>query len=150
LNNFIQQYPDVEICLDVSDVLKRDDIKAVAIATPAETHFELVKEFLHEIEWMDRIPVASKKDYEVVSTDTSEPLKAECSHFLDCLKNRRLPKTDGREGLRVLKILQASQASIDRNGSTINFYLDSSSKPTYRTRRPAASNRFRQDRENRK
>jgi len=99
----------------------------------------------HEIEWVDRIPVASKKDYEVVTTDTSEPLKAECSHFLDCLKNRRLPKTDGREGLRVLKILQASQASIDRNGSTIHFYPDSRSKPTYRTRRPTPSNRPPQD-----
>ena len=46
LNNFRQQYPDVETCLNLSEALKRDNINAVAIATPAETHFELVKEFL--------------------------------------------------------------------------------------------------------
>ena len=33
------QNPGVEICYALTDVLKRDDIQGVVIATPAETHF---------------------------------------------------------------------------------------------------------------
>ena len=80
----------------------------------------------HKISWVDRIPVASKADAEVVQIGMEEPLKAECRHFLDCLENKQQPRTDGREGLRVLRILQASQASLDGKGC--NIHLGRSSK----------------------
>jgi predicted dehydrogenase/acetyltransferase-like isoleucine patch superfamily enzyme len=73
----------------------------------------------HKIDWLDRIPVASKKEAEVVPLTMEEPLTAECRHFLECLKNKQPPKTDGQEGLRVLKILQASQASLDDKENNI-------------------------------
>jgi UDP-2-acetamido-3-amino-2,3-dideoxy-glucuronate N-acetyltransferase len=75
----------------------------------------------HEIKWVKRIPVASKADVEVVAFDMEEPLKAECKHFLDCVAGGNKPKTDGEEGLRVLQILQASQASLDQDSYTIRL-----------------------------
>ncbi len=45
--------------------------------------------------------------------DARENLKLECQHFLDCIENRFTPKTDAREGLRVLRVLQASQQSLE-------------------------------------
>ncbi len=75
----------------------------------------------HEIKWVKRIPVASKADVEVVPFDMEEPLQAECKHFLDCVAGGNKPKTDGEEGLRVLQILQASQASLDHNNRTIRL-----------------------------
>ena len=42
LAQFKEQYPDIETCLALSDLMKREDICAVAIATPAETHYNLV------------------------------------------------------------------------------------------------------------
>ncbi len=75
----------------------------------------------HRIDWLDRIPVASKEEAEVVPVPTEEPLKAECQHFLECIENKQQPRTDGQEGLRVLKILQASQASLDDNGCNIHI-----------------------------
>lgn len=75
--------------------------------------------YSHKIRWLQRIPVASKKDAEVVVVDMGEPLRAECEHFLDCILKGQSPKTDGREGLHVLQVLQASQESLDRNGATI-------------------------------
>jgi UDP-2-acetamido-3-amino-2,3-dideoxy-glucuronate N-acetyltransferase len=75
----------------------------------------------HRIDWLDRIPVASKEEAEVVPVPKEEPLKAECRHFLECIENKQQPRTDGQEGLRVLKILQASQASLDDNGSNIHI-----------------------------
>jgi UDP-2-acetamido-3-amino-2,3-dideoxy-glucuronate N-acetyltransferase len=74
----------------------------------------------HRIDWLDRIPVASKEEAETVQINMEEPLKAECQHFLDCIQSERQPQTDGKEGIRVLQVLQASQASLDSNGRNIH------------------------------
>jgi len=75
----------------------------------------------HKIQWMCRVPVAAKADAEVVQIDMEEPLKAECQHFLECVVSGTRPKTDGREGLRVLQVLQASQQSLNKNGCKIRI-----------------------------
>ncbi len=41
-----EQYPGVEFVPDYEALLQRDDINAVAIATPAATHYEMVKQAL--------------------------------------------------------------------------------------------------------
>jgi UDP-2-acetamido-3-amino-2,3-dideoxy-glucuronate N-acetyltransferase len=46
LAQFRAQNPDVDTCLAINDVLSREDIQAVVIATPAETHFVLAREAL--------------------------------------------------------------------------------------------------------
>ena len=69
---------------------------------------------------MQRSPVAAKAEAEVVPLNMEEPLKAECQHFLECVATGRVPKTDGREGLRVLQVLQASQESLNQNSCKIN------------------------------
>jgi predicted dehydrogenase len=45
-----------------------------------------------------------------------EPLRIECQHFVDCIRERRAPLTDGRDGLKVVKVLAAAQASLDQGG----------------------------------
>ena len=54
-----------------------------------------------------------------VEYDEGEPLRAECQHFIDCVRERGRPRTDGWNGLRVLAVLQASQRSIQTNGEPI-------------------------------
>jgi UDP-2-acetamido-3-amino-2,3-dideoxy-glucuronate N-acetyltransferase len=44
LSLFKDQYPEVDVCMAYSDVLNRQDIQGVVIATPAETHYRLAKE----------------------------------------------------------------------------------------------------------
>jgi UDP-2-acetamido-3-amino-2,3-dideoxy-glucuronate N-acetyltransferase len=75
--------------------------------------------YAHKIEWLERTPVASKAEAEAVPLEMTEPLKAECLHFASCIQEGKRPKTDGREGLRVLKILNASQQSLDNLGKVI-------------------------------
>lgn len=48
-----------------------------------------------------------------------EPLKAEINHFLDCIENREIPKTNGDVGLRVVKYLDLAEHSINNNGKVI-------------------------------
>ena len=72
--------------------------------------------YAHKVEWKNRIPTAVKAEGEVIALDKQEPLKAECQHFLDCVRTRTTPLTDGREGLRVLSILDACQRSLVNGG----------------------------------
>ena len=46
LTQFESQYFDVDRCQSLSDVLARDDITGVVIATPADTHFTIAKKAL--------------------------------------------------------------------------------------------------------
>jgi len=73
----------------------------------------------HTIDWQDNIPVAHKAEGRRIDVDQDEPLRAECRHFLDCIESRTPPRTDGEEGLRVLKILNASQASLEQEKKVI-------------------------------
>ncbi|UCE52907.1 MAG: Gfo/Idh/MocA family oxidoreductase [Desulfobacterales bacterium] len=73
----------------------------------------------HEINWQNHIPVPAKADPQKVNIPQDEPLRQECQHFLDSISMSTPPLTDGNEGLRVLKILNASQLSLNNNGSKI-------------------------------
>lgn len=44
-----------------------------------------------------------------------EPLKRECEHFIECIRESKAPKSDGLSGLRVVSILEAANKSM-RNG----------------------------------
>ena len=73
----------------------------------------------HEIKWEDNIPIPTKAEPEAIDLSEQEPLRMECEHFLQCITKGQTPRTDGHEGLRVLKILNASQRSLDEKGKKI-------------------------------
>ncbi|MDM8542692.1 Gfo/Idh/MocA family oxidoreductase [Desulfococcaceae bacterium HSG9] len=43
-----------------------------------------------------------------------EPLRMECQHFIDCIRNGTTPMTDGRNGLDVVSILDSAQQHLDK------------------------------------
>ncbi len=50
-----------------------------------------------------------------------EPLRLECQHFIDCIVNDRQPRSDGMDGLRVVKVLQAAQESLYDGGIPVHL-----------------------------
>lgn len=46
----------------------------------------------------------------------TEPLRLECQHFIKCIRDDKKPRSDGLDGLRVVKILKAAQESLDKGG----------------------------------
>lgn len=50
-----------------------------------------------------------------------EPLRVECSHFIDCIREGRTPQTDGRNGMRVVQIIEAAQESLKNNSQTVSL-----------------------------
>jgi UDP-2-acetamido-3-amino-2,3-dideoxy-glucuronate N-acetyltransferase len=85
----------------------------------------------HRVEWKDRLPNAVKAEEEPVSLDSTEPLRNECREFLDCIESRRQPLTDGEEGLRVLRVLQACQQSLETHKSVVCAKLQEAPKKGY-------------------
>ena len=73
---------------------------------------EKLKIYPHEINWVEGLPQPKKADFEALQIDSVEPLKVECQHFLDCIQKGNRPRTDGEEGLNVLRVLDASQKSL--------------------------------------
>ena len=51
----------------------------------------------------------------------SEPLRLECLHFLECIRERRTPVSDGYDGMRVVQILEAAQESLLQNGRPVRL-----------------------------
>jgi UDP-2-acetamido-3-amino-2,3-dideoxy-glucuronate N-acetyltransferase len=70
--------------------------------------------------WADgRRPTPAKGDGQRPVIAEQEPLREECRHFLECCASRATPRTNGREGVRVLQVLKAAQASLDTDGKAI-------------------------------
>ncbi len=44
----------------------------------------------------------------------AEPLRLECQHFIDCIREGRTPRSDGHSGLRVVRVLEALQRSLEQ------------------------------------
>jgi predicted dehydrogenase len=44
---------------------------------------------------------------------STEPLRLECEHFVQCVREDRAPDSDGHSGLRVVRVLEGLQRSLD-------------------------------------
>ena len=51
----------------------------------------------------------------------AEPLRNVASHFVECIEQGKTPLSDGEGGLRVVKILDAAQKSIEQGGVRIDI-----------------------------
>jgi predicted dehydrogenase len=44
-----------------------------------------------------------------------EPLRLECEHFVHCIRTGQKPESDGESGLRVVRVLEELQRSLERS-----------------------------------
>lgn len=64
-------------------------------------------------------PVPLQVEGEAVAAVESEPLRLECEHFLTACRERSRPRTDGREAVRVLQVLDMAQRSLESGGDAV-------------------------------
>jgi predicted dehydrogenase len=48
-----------------------------------------------------------------------EPLRREAQHFVDCVREGETPRSDGRDGLRVVGVLEAATRSLKQDGAPV-------------------------------
>lgn len=53
--------------------------------------------------------------------DLAEPLELMCRHFIQCIEEGKQPISDGNNGYKVVKILEAAQTSLKHNGQPVNI-----------------------------
>ncbi len=72
--------------------------------------------FEHDIDFDGDVPVARKQEPRRVHYPDGEPLRAECQAFVRAIQTREPPITDGESGLRVLRVLNGCQTSLEKGG----------------------------------
>ena len=94
------------------DVASQEKIKIFDVRVERPPHYDTFAEFHYAYHYGDMYSPYIKQD---------EPLKTECQHFLDCIRTGRTPITDGNRGLEIVRILEASSASLKLNGAPIEL-----------------------------
>ncbi len=86
----------------------------VVFEDSAKLPADKLKYYAHTIAWANGAPKAVKAEGEgePIPFGSGNPLKDECQHFIDSVANGTTPRTDGREGLRVLSVLTRASASL--------------------------------------
>ena len=86
--------------------------RGMAVFDDGEPWETKLRHYAHEVSWRDGVPQPAKADASPVPLEQQEPLRVECSHFLDCVATGTTPRTDGREAIRVLRVLDAASRSM--------------------------------------
>lgn len=90
--------------------------RAMAVFEDSEPRWEAkLKLFRHGIDTTGAVPVPTKAEPELISVPLAEPLREECRHFIECVQTGQVPRTSGRDGLAVLRVLQAAEAALAVN-----------------------------------
>jgi predicted dehydrogenase len=98
------------IVYDDTEPLEKLKIYDARVEVPP--HYDTFAEFTYSYHYGDSYVPYIKQD---------EPLKLECQHFLDCITQGTVPITNGRLGLEVVKILEASSESLRQQGASVNL-----------------------------
>ena len=92
----------------------------MAVFNDVEPEHKLVL-FDQRVDFAVGLPVLHRNGHETVKFSSDEPLRRECEHFIECIQTRRTPLTDARSGVRVLRVLEACQESMEQSGCPISI-----------------------------
>jgi len=96
------------IVYDDTEPLEKLKIYDARVEVPP--HYDTFAEFTYSYHYGDAYVPYIKQD---------EPLKLECQHFLECIRDRCTPITGGRHGLDVVRILEAAGESLRQQGASV-------------------------------
>lgn len=98
------------IVYDDTEPLEKLKIYDARVEVPP--HYDSFAEFTYSYHYGDSYVPYIKQD---------EPLKLECGHFLECVREDSMPVSNGHFGLEVVRILEASSESLRRNGGAVEL-----------------------------
>jgi predicted dehydrogenase len=94
------------------DVSPLEKIRIFDARVESPPHYDTFAEFQYAYHYGDMYVPYLKQE---------EPLKTECQHFLDCIRNGTPPLTDGKQGLELVRILEASTKSLQKGGAPVEL-----------------------------
>jgi predicted dehydrogenase len=94
------------------DVSQLEKIRVFDARVERPPHYDTFAEFHYAYHYGDvHVPYIKQE----------EPLKTECQHFLDSINQGTTPLTDGKQGLELVRILEASSQSLKKGGASVNL-----------------------------
>jgi len=94
------------------DVAPLEKIRIFDARVESPPHYDTFAEFQYAYHYGDMYVPYIKQE---------EPLKTECQHFLDCIRHGTHPLTDGKQGLELVRILEASTKSLEKGGAPVEL-----------------------------
>jgi predicted dehydrogenase len=73
--------------------------------------------------YIDHQNIVREDDTKIPFIQQSEPLKNQIIHFTECITTRKMPLSDGKEALNVIKILEAADYSLKNKGKIVEIKL---------------------------
>ncbi|NRA34857.1 MAG: Gfo/Idh/MocA family oxidoreductase [Polyangiaceae bacterium] len=101
-------------------------VGSTAMAVFDDTADDKLLLYPHEVDLSGEMPTTVRADAKVIELPDDEPLALECAHFLECIRAKKTPRTDGNEAQRVLRVLDGCQLSMDRSGAPVDLGHESS------------------------
>jgi len=59
-------------------------------------------------------------DIHVPKIESTEPLRNQCMDFIECIEKNVNPIANGEDGLKTVRVLEAAQRSLEKNGASTN------------------------------
>ena len=113
------------------DVAQQEKIRIFDARVDHPPHYDTFAEFHYAYHYGDTYSPYLKQE---------EPLKSECQHFIDCiLRVQSRPLSCGVRGMELVRILEASSASLRQGGSRIPFVHADGPRPAPLARTPRES-----------
>ncbi len=94
------------------DVAPLEKIRIFDARVEIPPHYDTFAEFQYAYHYGDMYAPYIKQE---------EPLKTECQHFVDCIRNGGTPLTSGQQGLDLVRILEASSESLKLGGAMVHI-----------------------------
>jgi predicted dehydrogenase len=94
------------------DVAPLEKIRVFDARVERPPHYDTFAEFHYAYHYGDVYAPYIKQE---------EPLKTECQHFLDCINHGTTPLTGGKQGLELVRILEASSESLRQGGAAVEL-----------------------------
>ncbi len=94
------------------DLQTREQIRIYDVRVERPPHYDTFAEFHYSYHYGDSY---------IPHIQQEEPLKVVCQHFVDCIEGKTSPLTSGREGLELVRILEAASVSLKANGAPVTF-----------------------------
>lgn len=112
------------------DLQSIEKIRIYDVRVERPPHYDTFAEFHYSYHYGDSYIPYLKQE---------EPLKVECQHFLECIEQGTTPLSNGYQGLELVRILEASSASLKANGAPIHFSNPNTEPAHWKTRKPIYS-----------
>ena len=94
------------------DVAQLEKIKVFDMRVETPPHYDTFADFHYAYHYGDMYVPYLKQE---------EPLKIECQHFLDCIHHKATPLSSGRQGMELVRILEASSQSLKQGGAAVSL-----------------------------